>query len=175
MNKICSILLKYVQIHFYVSKLVEIKCLFLLRSTLRILQRISLEENCHCVKSKLQQRMVNYKICTVRTVNDVLVDILGLDTYVILFPGYLSDQKFIDSPHCMNYHKVASSRPVYYSILDPLGQSSQYISFKSPLHKQSLLCGLTIDSIVQNFGFFFQRHKLENLKQMLTWGICFRM
>ena len=23
--------------------------------------------------------------------------------------------------------------------------------------------------------FFFQRHKLENLKQMLTWGICFRM
>jgi hypothetical protein len=39
----------------------------------------------------------------------------------------------------------------------------------------TLLCGLTIDSIVQNFGFFFQRHKLENLKQMLTWGICFRM
>ena len=35
--------------------------------------------------------------------------------------------------------------------------------------KGALLCGLTIDSIVQNFGFFFQRHKLENLKQMLTW------
>ena len=39
----------------------------------------------------------------------------------------------------------------------------------------SLLCGLTIYSIVQNFGFFFQRHKLENLKQMLTWSICFRI
>ena len=47
-----------------------------------------------------------------------------------------------------------------------------YIERKS-IH--TLLCGLTINSIVQNFGFFFQRHKLENLKQMLTRGICFRM
>ena len=39
----------------------------------------------------------------------------------------------------------------------------------------SLLRGLTIDSIVQNFVFFCQRHKLENLKHMLTWGICFKM
>ena len=41
--------------------------------------------------------------------------------------------------------------------------------------KPTLLLGLTIDSIVQNFGFFFQRHKLENLKQLLTWSICFRI
>ena len=35
------------------------------------------------------------------------------------------------------YRKVASSRPVYYSILNSLGQRSQYISIKFPLHKQS--------------------------------------
>ena len=33
-----------------------------------------------------------------------------------------------------NYRKVANNRPVYYSILDSLGQRSQY---KYPLHKQS--------------------------------------
>ena len=27
----------------------------------------------------------------------------------------------------------------------------------------------------KTLGFFLQRHKLENLKQMLTWGICFRI
>ena len=47
------------------------------------------------------------------------------------------------SPKCIDlflkliYHKVASSRPVYYSILDSLGQRSQYIIIKFPLHKQS--------------------------------------
>ena len=35
------------------------------------------------------------------------------------------------------YRKVASSRRVYSSILDPLGQWSQYISIKFPLHKRS--------------------------------------
>ena len=35
------------------------------------------------------------------------------------------------------YHKVGSSRPVYYSILDLLGQRSQYIRIRFPLHKQS--------------------------------------
>ena len=35
------------------------------------------------------------------------------------------------------YRKVASSRPVYYSILDSFGQRSQYIRIKFPLHKQS--------------------------------------
>ena len=35
------------------------------------------------------------------------------------------------------YRKVASSRPVYYSILNSLGQRSEYISIKFPLHKQS--------------------------------------
>ena len=33
------------------------------------------------------------------------------------------------------YHKVASSRPVYYLILELLEQRSQYISIKFPLHK----------------------------------------
>ena len=36
-----------------------------------------------------------------------------------------------------DYRKVASSRPVYYSILNSFGQRSQYISIKFPLHKQS--------------------------------------
>ena len=35
------------------------------------------------------------------------------------------------------YRKVASSRPVYYSILELLGQSLKYISIKFPLHKPS--------------------------------------
>ena len=34
-------------------------------------------------------------------------------------------------------HKVASSRPAYYSILNSFGQRSQYISIKFPLHKPS--------------------------------------
>ena len=35
------------------------------------------------------------------------------------------------------YRKVASSRPVYYSILELFGQRSQYIIIKFPLHKPS--------------------------------------
>ena len=45
------------------------------------------------------------------------------------------------------YRKVASSRPVYYSILDPLAQRSQYISIKFLLHKQSedlKMCDFTV-------------------------------
>ena len=34
------------------------------------------------------------------------------------------------------YHKVARSRPVYYSIWNSFGQRSQYISIKFPHHKQ---------------------------------------
>ena len=45
---------------------------------------------------------------------------------------YLASLHFI-----VVYRKVASSRPVYYSILDSLGQRSQYTSMKFPLHKQS--------------------------------------
>ena len=37
----------------------------------------------------------------------------------------------------LNYRKVASSRPVYYLILENFGQRSQYISIKFPLHKES--------------------------------------
>ena len=36
----------------------------------------------------------------------------------------------------LNYRKVTSSRPVYYSILNSLGQRSQCISIKFPLLKQ---------------------------------------
>ena len=35
------------------------------------------------------------------------------------------------------YRTVASSRQVYYSILNSFGQISQYISIKFPLYKQS--------------------------------------
>ena len=37
----------------------------------------------------------------------------------------------------MAYRKIASSRPVYYSILNSFGQRSRYISIKFRLHKQS--------------------------------------
>ena len=39
------------------------------------------------------------------------------------------------------YPKVASSRPVYYSILDSFGQRSQYISIKFRLHKHCEILG----------------------------------
>ena len=37
----------------------------------------------------------------------------------------------------ITYHKVASSRPVYYSIFELFDQRSQYICIKFPLHKPS--------------------------------------
>ena len=49
----------------------------------------------------------------------------------------------IKRSHCIRrpsisvYRKIASSRPVYYSILNSIGQRSQYIIIKYPLHKQS--------------------------------------
>ena len=39
--------------------------------------------------------------------------------------------------NCFTYHKVASSRPVYYSFLELFDQRSQYISIKFHLHKPS--------------------------------------
>ena len=36
----------------------------------------------------------------------------------------------------IKYRKVATSRPVYYSILNSFGRRSQYISINFPLHKQ---------------------------------------
>ena len=42
---------------------------------------------------------------------------------------------FVESE--ITYRKVASSRPVYYSILELFGQMSQYKSIKFPLHKPS--------------------------------------
>jgi hypothetical protein len=54
------------------------------------------------------------------------------------------------------YRRVASSRPVYYSILNSLGQRSQYVSLKFPLHKQSengfkILFGV-ITNIMRSLG-----------------------
>ena len=53
----------------------------------------------------------------------------------------------------------------------------QYSSVQTKYNKGTLLIIIVgySDSIVKNFVFFFQRHKLENLKQMLTWSICFRI
>ena len=45
--------------------------------------------------------------------------------------------KVSKNPRSNDYHKVVNSRPVYYSSLDPFGQSSHYISIKFPHHKQS--------------------------------------
>ena len=43
---------------------------------------------------------------------------------------YISFGSLLSLKKNFRYCKVASSRPVYYSILDPLGQRSQYISIK---------------------------------------------
>jgi hypothetical protein len=55
------------------------------------------------------------------------------------------------------HRKVASSRPVYYSILNPFGQRSQYISIRFPLHKQSenpWVCYQPRQSTVHDFTVF---------------------
>ena len=52
-----------------------------------------------------------------------------------------------------DYRKVASSRLVFYSILDSLGKRSQYISIKFRLHKQSQnpwMCHLPRNSSVKH-------------------------
>ena len=50
---------------------------------------------------------------------------------------YLLWNKWCQTSHSNKYHKVASSRPFYYSILESFGQRSEYISIKFPLHKES--------------------------------------
>ena len=45
--------------------------------------------------------------------------------------------QFYTIKNLTDYRKVASSRPVYYPILNSFGQSSQYIRLKFSLHKQS--------------------------------------
>ena len=59
-------------------------------------------------------------------------------------------------------------------------QLKKYLTLYKPKTKSATHSLLIIivgysDSIVKNFGVFCQRHKLENLKQMLTWSICFRI
>ena len=48
----------------------------------------------------------------------------------------------------MEYRKVASSTPVYYSILNSFVQRSQYISIKFPLHLKILKCATNQDSLL---------------------------
>ena len=62
----------------------------------------------------------------------------GRPSYVVATRELDTDQDFfVRVGHETTYRKVASSRPVYYSILNSFGQRSQYISIKFPLHKQS--------------------------------------
>ena len=51
--------------------------------------------------------------------------------------GWLNSQWKLFSKDHFKFHKVPSSRPVYYSILNSFGKRSQYIRIKIPLHKQS--------------------------------------
>ena len=63
---------------------------------------------------------------------------------------------------CNKYRKVASSRPVYYSIFNFLSQRSQYISITFPLYKHSCLllrCATNRDSIL-----------LATLRQVICWA-----
>ena len=52
-------------------------------------------------------------------------------------PSLRNEVQQLEKKHETNYHKVARSGSVYYSILVSLGQRSQFISIKFPLHKQS--------------------------------------
>ena len=54
-----------------------------------------------------------------------------------LLYGTKKERQFRIFPLGAMYRKVASSRPVYYSILNSFGQRLQYIRIKFPLHKQS--------------------------------------
>ena len=58
------------------------------------------------------------------------------ETIICLIMAPYRDREYHpDRSYMVSYRKVASSRPIYYSILDSLGQRSQYISIKFPLHK----------------------------------------
>ena len=62
--------------------------------------------------------------------------------------------KIYEGSSFLSYLKVASSRPVYYSILNSLGIRSQYISIKFPLHKDAenaYVCYLPRQSTTCNF------------------------
>ena len=50
--------------------------------------------------------------------------------------------KIYERSSFLSYSKVAISKPVYSSILNSLGQRSQYISIKFPLHKESENAGV---------------------------------
>ena len=61
-----------------------------------------------------------------------------------LLKNRIKDKIFLDGvkdpPHSMPIdRKVASSRPVYYSILETFAQRSQYIRIKFPLHSENAL------------------------------------
>ena len=63
---------------------------------------------------------------------------------------------------CNKYRKVASSRTVYYSIFNSLGQRLQYIIIKFPHHKQSsflLRCATNRDNLL-----------LATLRQVICWA-----
>ena len=58
------------------------------------------------------------------------------ENFLVFGPCVILDQLWRFSL-TFEYRKVVSSRPVYYSVLELLGQRPQYISIKFPLHKHS--------------------------------------
>ena len=69
--------------------------------------------------------------------NNLHVHILFFLVFFSYLHGLIRDCTFIYFQKKSTYRKDASSRPVYYSILEPFGQRSQYISIKFTLHKPS--------------------------------------
>ena len=79
---------------------------------------------------------LNFQSLDFSTINFSISDISTADIFP---PGFKKFQRLgLGSKWAslLIYRKVVSSWPVYYSILDSLGQRSQYISIKFPLHKQ---------------------------------------
>ena len=75
----------------------------------------------------------------------------------------------------MDYYKHFDSvvKPKNYSVSVP--DIDSYLGKDLTIHNTLTVMWTDYRFYCSKLWFFFQRHKLENLKQMLTWGICFRM
>ena len=71
--------------------------------------------------------------------------------------SFLPFISFLNNVNYKRYHKVASSKPVYYPILISLSQRSQYLRIKFLLHKQfenAWVCNFTVTTHQNNNSMF---------------------
>ena len=99
----------------------------------------SLEDALACLELECNQTFLGMVQMQYQALVDIVQLIDLLEKACIRFVHFRSGSCHFDraSMRKFEYRKVSSSRPVYYSISEPFGQRSQYISIKFPLHKQS--------------------------------------